>query len=150
MEGTDTTPTLTARAKSALGSTSAWANFFGWTLFCVILLTLARNGVGLSRLVSQFHAGTISHIQLTGAVIGLGFTSLWIVVANGLLGWFALRYGSALESVKIMERPDVSNVTRAFGAQHGFWRLQGIMMIIALALIVAAVLMVIVVALLHR
>lgn len=129
-------PRLTERAKHALASTQRWASFAGFALFSLALLVGLRSGAGLFDLIGKFRAGGMQRAVLVGGLVGLGFTLLWGIGANAALGWSALRYGSALERIKLMEQPDQADVVRALGSQYRYWRLQGVLTVVVVALLV--------------
>lgn len=150
MEESEPMLTLTPRAKRALGATHSWAYFTGFALFCMALLATIRNVVNLFGLLHRYHAGEVPHAMLVGGAAGLAVSMLFAIGFNAILGWLALRYGNRLEKVKIMERPSADDIAAALGAQQSYWRLQGILMIIGIALVILAVLLVIVAAALIR
>lgn len=144
MEETGLTPALTPRAKRALGATHSWAYFMGVALFCIALLATIRNVLNLFGLLRRFHAGVISHAVLVGGIAGLALSILVAFGFNVILGWFALRYGNRLEKIKILERPSADDIAAAIGAQQRYWRLQGVLTIVSMALFVLAIILAIV------
>lgn len=138
MEEAEAGPGLTPRAARALGATQPWANFAGIASISVALLAVVR-GVGrLYRLPAALPSGMHGHAAaayIGGVIAG----TLWVAGFNGVLGWLALRYGGALAGLDRAERPPAAAVVRAFRLQHRFWRVQGVLWVVVLALLVLVV-----------
>jgi len=138
MEETDAETGLTPRAARALVATQPWANFAGIAAISVALLAVVR-GIGrLYRLPGALAAGMHGHataVYIGGVIAG----TLWVAGFNGVLGWLALRYGGALAGVARAERPPAAAVVCAFRLQHRFWRVQGILWAVVMALLVLGV-----------
>lgn len=146
MEEAESPPVLTARALRALASTQAWAAFAGFALLCTALLAAIRSGVELLQLWGRYRAGGIPREAAIALTAGLVVALVWVLGANGALGWLAFRYGGALERLKIPARPDPADLTLALDRQHRYWRLQGVLLAVLLGLAAVALILLIVAA----
>lgn len=134
-------PSLSQRAVQALNSTRSWARFAGITLFGCALLNLIQTGFVLSH----FHENpkvralvpAAQHLAFGGAVVG----ALIRIAIYAVIGWLALRYAERLNRVKPPRQPDSGDIVMALGAQHSYWRFQGILIAVSAGLIVLIVIL---------
>lgn len=132
-------PSLSARALQALASTQGWARFSGVAMLGAALLKAIQTGVVVvhmpARMEGQALPPAIRHGLAGGAIVG----GLVTVAVYCVLGWLALRYAGRLNHVRPPRRPEPVDIAGALGAQHSYWRFQGIMMIVATALFVLVI-----------
>lgn len=137
-------PSLSARAIRALGATRSWARFAGIALLGCALLKLIQTGFALSHFGEnpQIHplAPAAQHIALGGVVVGtLVSVAIYIVIA-----WLALRYAERLNRVQPPRQPLSEDIVMALGAQHSYWRFQGIVIAVGLGLAALGILLILV------
>ena len=131
-------PSLSARAMRALNSTQGWARFAGVAMLVAALLKLVQTGLFLSHFHGNPQIRQLNPAAQNGAfgvaiVVALIVAAIYVVI-----GWLALRYAERLNHVKPPRRPEPGDIAGALGAQHSYWRFQGVLMIVAIALIVLA------------
>ncbi|MGH8128764.1 MAG: hypothetical protein ACRETC_10495, partial [Gammaproteobacteria bacterium] len=128
-------PFLSARAIQALGSTQSWARFAGIAMLGCALLKLIQTGFVLSH----FHATPqLDALGPAAQNIALGTTvvvALITVAIYAIIGWLALRYAERLNRVKPPWQPGSKDIVMALGAQHSYWRFQGIVIAVGLGLL---------------
>ncbi len=141
--------TLSRRSISALAATQFWARFSGSAFFVVALLKLIQGGVAVAHEHGLVASGQVDHIRGTGMMLGAILSTLISVAIYCLIGVFALRYAVRLDRVRPPRQPDPGDIAGALGAQHKYWRLQGVLTLIALVLIVLVIVLAIFVAIIH-
>lgn len=131
-------PSLTRRSVQALAATRAWARLAGIALLVLAAVELA---LGLANLFHQPALPGNLPISPAGA---LGFKALdsvlkaVAVIIYAVTGWYALRYARRLERVR-QPAPGPEDIALALGAQHRYWRLQGVATIVFIGLSVVLV-----------
>lgn len=140
-----TVPSLSARAIRALSTTQRWARFAGTALFGIALLKLIQSGMEAFRFHATLEARALSHV---GVVSGMAFYIVFNAITIAVYcatGWFALRYAGRLDRVRPPWQPTAGDIANALGAQHRYWRLQGVLWLVSISLLVLLMLAVIVV-----
>ncbi len=135
-----TGPILPARAIQALGATQRWARFAGTAMFGVALLKIIVAAIKFPQYRAQLISGAM-HGDAAAGMAAYIFAGAVTVACYCLVGWFALRYARRLDRVKPPWKPTPEDIAGALGAQHRYWRLQGVLWIIGLALFVLAVIL---------
>ena len=139
------TPSLSARAIRALSATQGWARFAGIVLFVMALLKLVQGGIAVLHFHATPEIHPLSHVGVVGGMAIYIVSSLVTLTVYCATGWFALRYARRLNQVRPPWQPTADDIANALGAQHRYWRLQGILWIVSISLLVLMVLAVIVV-----
>jgi len=127
-------PTLTRRSIQALAATQAWARLAGIALLVLACVELA---LGVTKL---FYPPALPANLQFGPHGMLEFTALHsildavMVIIYAATGWYALRYARKLEQVRPPLHPDSRDIVVALGAQHRYWRLQGVATIVFIGL----------------
>lgn len=143
-------PALSGRAIRALGKTQLWARFSGTLLMGVALLKLIQGGLAIAYQHSALAAGQVEQMRGIGRTFGTAVATVITVAIYCLLGIFALRYAQRLERVQPPGRqPEPTDIAAALGAQHGYWRLQGVINIIGIAMIALLVAVFVLLVLVH-
>lgn len=137
-------PGLSARAIQALAATRSWARFAGIALFGAALLEGVRTGLIIYHLGDHFGSQAFGPDRRAGLVGGLIAGALITIAIYTALGWYALRYAERLNSVRPPRRPTPAEIVATLGAQHRYWRLQGILTAAGLGLIALIILLAIV------
>lgn len=137
-------PSLSPRAIAALGATQRWARFAGVALYGLVLLKLAQGGVAIVHEHARMAAGRVPHLTGVAAISGSAISMLVFVVVYCFTAGFALRYASRLDHVRPPWRPDAHDIARALGAQHSYWRLQGVLTLVGVGLLVLGIVLVVV------
>lgn len=137
-------PPLTRRSVQALAATRAWARLAGIAL---LVLACVEFALGLANLFRPSALPGNLPVSPAGA---LGFTALnstleaVAVIIYVATGWYALRYARRLERVR-QPAPGPGDIALALGAQHRYWRLQGVATIVFIGLSVVLVIAMIVI-----
>lgn len=126
-------PALSGRSVQALAATQAWARLAGMAL---LVLACVEGALGLANL---FHPPALPGNLPLGPGDLFEFTALNLllelaaVIIYAVTGWYALRYARRLERIRQPE-PGSGDIAVALGAQHRYWRLQGVATIAFIAL----------------
>ena len=139
------TPSLSARAIRALGATQRWARFAGTVLFGMALLKLIQGGMEAFHFHATLEARPLSHIGVVGGMVFYIVSNAVTLTVYCATGWFALRYAGRLDRVRPPWQPTAGDIANALGAQHRYWRLQGVLWIVSISLVTLMVLVVIVI-----
>jgi hypothetical protein len=140
-----TVPSLSIRAIRALSTTQRWARFAGTVLFGMALLELIQGGIEAFHFHATLEARPLSHIGVVGGMVFYILSNTITLAVYCATGWFALRYAERLNRVRPPWQPTADDIANALGAQHRYWRLQGVLWIISISLLVLMMLAVIVV-----
>lgn len=137
-------PSLSVRAIRALGSTLQWARFAGIALLSAALLKLIQTGFALSHFSEppQMHALAPGsrHVAFGMVVV----TALITIAIYVTVGWLALRYAERLNRMKPPSQPGSKDIVMALGAQHNYWRFQGIVIVAGLGLMVLGIIFIVI------
>lgn len=120
-------------ALRALANTRIWALLAGFALLAECLLGLVRGAAQLAHAPTT--GGGPYH---SGRVAGLVAASLIVAALDAALAWYALRYGRRLRDAS---GGDPAALTAALRAQHAYWRLQAIVIIVLITLAVIGILL---------
>lgn len=142
-------PGLSQHAIKSLSHTQVWARVAGSGLLGVAVLKLIQGGMALVRVHDQMDSGRIDHLRGAGMLFGGALGTLLMVAVYCITGAFALRYAIRLEKVRPPRQPDAGDIALALGAQHRYWRLQGVLTIIGLALFILMLILVVFVIAMH-
>lgn len=142
-------PSMTPGSLRALGATRRWARFAGTALFGLALLKLVAAGLGIAHLHGLMNAGQMDHATGAGRIAGTIIGALVEIGVYCATGAFALRYAGRLGRVRPPWRPGPSDIASALGAQHRYWRLQGVVTLIGLGFIVLAIVLMVLGLMLH-
>ncbi len=137
-------PSLSPRALGALGATQRWARFAGVALYGLVLLKLAQGGLAIVDEHARMVAGQVDHLKGTASIFGSAVSIVIFVVVYCFTAAFALRYAARLDHVRPPWRPGPDDIARALGAQHRYWRLQGIVTVVGIGLVVLVIMLAIV------
>jgi hypothetical protein len=138
-------PSLSIRAIRALSTTQRWARFAGTVLLGMALLKLIQGGMEAFHFHATLEARSLSHIGVVGGMVFYIVSNAVTLTVYCATGWFALRYAGRLDRVRPPWQPTAGDIANALGAQHRYWRLQGVLWIISISLLVLMMLTVIVV-----
>ncbi len=140
---------LTAHSVEALAATQFWARFAGSAIFVVALLKLIQGAVAVAHEHGLIASGQIDHVKGSGVILGVIISTLITTVIYCFIGVFALRYAVQLDRVRPPRKPDPADIAGALSAQHKYWRLQGVLTLIAIGLILLVVILAILIAIIH-
>lgn len=142
-------PQLSSHAVQSLSATQLWARIAGSGFLGLAVVKLIQGGIMLVRVYDRISAGSIDHARGIGILFGGTLSTVAMIAVYCLTGAFALRYAIRLESVRPPRRPDPGEIALALGAQHRYWRLQGVITLIGLGLVVLMIVLVVFVIALH-
>jgi len=137
-------PALSARAIQALSSTQGWARFAGVAMLGAALLKMIQTGLFLGHFRNNPQMQQLTDAAQNAAIGGAIVAGVVTTTIYAVIGWLALRYAERLNYVKPPRRPDSQDIVQALGAQHRYWRFQGVLLVVTLALLVLVFLIMIV------
>ncbi|MGA7964964.1 MAG: hypothetical protein WCB49_03580 [Gammaproteobacteria bacterium] len=139
-----TAPALSARAIQALTSTQVWARFAGIAMVVAALLKLVQTGFLLSHFRENLQVSHLVPAAQNGAAGMIVVFGLSMVIIYAVIGWLALRYAGRLDRIKPPWQPGSEDIVMALGAQHSYWRFQGVVIAVVLGLLMLGFILIVV------
>ena len=138
-QDTGESPRLPGHAIRALSATQRWARFAGTAMFGVALLKVIVATIKFPQYRARLMADAAMHGNSTAGMTIYILSEALTIICYCLVGWFALRYALRLDRVRPPRQPEPEDIANALGAQHSYWRLQGILWIVGLGLILLGI-----------